>query len=342
VVRAVTIFIFAFLILNIILGLKSSKNITSITQYAIGDRNFSTGAIVATIVATWMSGSLLFLDLEGTYSSGLYYIVAIIVGRMVGLLLTGYVVGARMGKFLNDVSVPESLGKLYGKAVQVTAGVSTVLSSIGYIAIQLQIIARILTILFNYEGPEVVTISAIIITFYSLSGGVKAVTFTDILQFFTFGTLLPVLALTIWNHLQDHSVVANMLTTNPLFSFREVVKWSPEFMGTLVFMTYLMTPSLPPQLFQRIVMARDTAQVKRSIGYSTIINLAISLCIIWIAVMILADKPGLEPNKVMQYIVNTHTYPGLKGFLGIGVIAMAMSTADSTLNTQRLCRNYCQ
>jgi hypothetical protein len=103
-------------------------------------------------------------------------------------------------------------------------------------------------------------------------------------------------------------------------------------MGTLVFMTYLMTPYLPPQLFQRMVMARDTAQVKRSIGYSTIINLAISLCIIWIAVMILADKPGLEPNKVMQYIVNTHTYPGLKGFLGIGVIAMAMSTADSTLN----------
>jgi len=38
------IIFFAFLILNIILGLKSSKNITSITQYAIGDRNFSTGS----------------------------------------------------------------------------------------------------------------------------------------------------------------------------------------------------------------------------------------------------------------------------------------------------------
>ena len=50
------IIFFAFLILNIILGLKSSKNITSITQYAIGDRNFSTGAIVATIVATWIGG----------------------------------------------------------------------------------------------------------------------------------------------------------------------------------------------------------------------------------------------------------------------------------------------
>ena len=44
------IIFFAFLILNIILGLKSSKGITSITQYAIGDRNFSTGAIVATEV----------------------------------------------------------------------------------------------------------------------------------------------------------------------------------------------------------------------------------------------------------------------------------------------------
>ena len=330
---SVDILIFAvFLLLNVVVGFRYRGKKSTFREFAVGDKNFSTPTLTATIVATWMSGSLLFLDLEGTYGSGLYFIIAIIVGRFVGLLLTGYVIGARMSKFLNDVSVPESLGKLYGAAVQVIAGVSTVLSSVGYIAIQLQVISRILTILFDYEEPVVVVLSAIIITYYSFSGGVKAVTFTDVLQLFTFGTLLPVLALAIWSNLKDQSVVIHMLATNPLFSFKEVVRWSPEFIGTLILMSYLMTPSLPPQLFQRIVMARDTAQVKRSMGYSTIIDLAITLCIIWIAIMILAEKPGLEPSKVMQYIVNTHTYPGLKGLLGIGVIAMAMSTADSTLN----------
>ena len=60
------IIFFAFLILNIILGLKSSKNITSITQYAIGDRNFSTGEIVATIVATWIGGGFFIENINFT------------------------------------------------------------------------------------------------------------------------------------------------------------------------------------------------------------------------------------------------------------------------------------
>jgi Na+/proline symporter len=323
----------AFFLLNIIIGFRYRGKNQSLREYAIGDKKFSTATLTATIVATWMSGSGLFINLENTYKQGLYYVIPDIIGTPMCLLITGYIVGPRMGKFLNNVSVPESLGKLYGKAVQAIAGIATVLRSTGYMALQLQVIARVLAILFDYEGLELVTISAIIITLYSLSGGVKAVTFTDVLQFLTFGTLLPLLALTIWNNLQGPTQVAHMFQTSPLLSFKEVVSWSPKFIDSLVFMAYLMIPALPPQLFQRMVMARDTAQIKRSFGYAAIACLGIELCMLWIAVMILVDQPNLEANTIMGYIVNTHTYPGLKGLLGIGVIALAMSTADSVLNS---------
>jgi Na+/proline symporter len=98
---------------------------------------------------------------------------------------------------------------------------------------------------------------------YSPTGGVNAVTFTDVLQFFTFGTLLPLLALTIWNHLQDSAQVTHMFPNNPLLSFKvkQGSNWLPTLLNSLVFMAYLMTPNLQPQLFQRMVMARDTALV---------------------------------------------------------------------------------
>ena len=323
----------AFLLLNIVVGFRYRGKNQSFKEYAIGDKKFSTATLTATIVATWMSGIFVFTTLENIHQQGLYYGIADVIGTSACLLITGYIVGPRMGKFLNNLSVPDSLGKLYGKPVQAIAGISAVLRSTGYVAMQLQVISRILTILFNYEGPEVVTIAAIIITLYALSGGVKAVTFTDVLQFFTFGTLLPILALTIWNNLQNSTQVTHMFQNNPLLSFKEVVRWSPEFMNSLVFMAYLMVPALQPQLFQRMVMARDTAQIKRSFGYATIVCLGIELCMTWIAIMMLVDQPGLEPNKIMQHIVNTHTYPGLKGLLGIGIIALAMSTADSVLNS---------
>ena len=296
-----------FLAINLIVGLKYRGKTQTFREYAIGDKKFSTATLTATIVATCMSGSALFVDLEKTYSQGLYYIIAVVIGVTGGLLITGRVIGPRMGKFLNNVSVPEALGNLYGRHVQAIAGISAMFSNIGYIAIQLKVISKILTILLNYEGPWVTIISAVIIILYSASGGVQAVTFTDVIQFIKFGTLLPVLALVIWHHLKDPSQVAQMLNHNPLFSFKEVVGWTPEFMATLMLIIYLITPELPPQLFQRMAMARDVTQVKRSMTYAAIICLAIDLCMIWIAMLFLADQPGLEPSQVVQHIVNHYT-----------------------------------
>lgn len=299
----------AFLVINLIVGLKYRGKNQTFKEYAIGDKKFSTATLTATIVATWTSGGALFLNLENTYSQGLFFIIAVVIGDTAGLLITGLVIGPRMGKFLNNVSIPECLGNLYGRQIQTIAGISSVLSKVGYIAIQFQVISRILKILFSYESNWVTIIAGSIIILYSISGGVKAVTFTDAIQFLTFGTLLPVLALVIWNEVKDPSQVIQMLNHNPLFSFKEVVGYTPEFMDTIILISYFITPALPPQLFQRIAMARDVAQAKSSMTYASVVLLATTLCTMWIAI------------------------PGLKGFLGIGVIALAMSTADSTLNS---------
>ena len=99
-----------FFLLNVVVGFRYRGKSKSFKEYAIGNRNFSTVTLTATIVATWVSGSSLFLALEETYSRGLYFIIAMIVGGATGQLLTGRVVAPRVGKFLNNVSVPESLG----------------------------------------------------------------------------------------------------------------------------------------------------------------------------------------------------------------------------------------
>jgi len=323
----------AFFLLNIIVGFRYRGKSQSFKEYAIGDKKFSTATLTATLVATFTSGSVFFAGLENTYAEGLYYVLATVIGATVGILITGRVVGPHMGKFLNHVSLPDALGKLYGKHVQLIAGLSCIILSVGYIAVQFQIMGRTLAILFNYESPIVVVIAATIVTLYSLSGGVKAVTFTDVLQFFTFGTLLPVLALTIWNNLQDQSQVMHVLKNNSLFNLREVVGWSPSFLNTLALMAYFVIPELAPELFQRLAMSNSIRQIKYSMTWAAVICLGLELCIIWIAILLLVDQPGLAPGEVVPYMVNTHVYTGLKGFFGVGVLALAMSTADSTINS---------
>ena len=54
---------------------------------------------------------------------------------------------------------------------------------------------------------------------------------------------------------------------------------------------------------------------------------------IWIAILILSDNPNLTTSQVVEYMIKKYTYTGVKEFLGVGVIALVMSTADSSLHS---------
>ena len=56
--------VIAFLIINLIVGLHSGRNIKTIKEYALGNRNFSTATIAATIVATWLTVAQVLLLLQ--------------------------------------------------------------------------------------------------------------------------------------------------------------------------------------------------------------------------------------------------------------------------------------
>ncbi|MEM7055625.1 MAG: HD domain-containing protein [Bacteroidota bacterium] len=321
----------AFLAINLMVGLGYGARVRSLREYAIGSKNFSTATLTATLVATWFGGGSLVYGLEQTYTRGLYYILALI-GAPTGLLLTGRAVGVRMHEFLNNLSVAEVMRDLYGKAVQVIAAISGILGSVGGIAIQFKVTAKMVAIFFALNGPEASLIAAGIVILYSAFGGIKSVTFTDVVQFVTFGTFIPILALTIWNKISDpHQVVAT-LTTNPTFSFKEVVGFTPGFMATLGLMCYFAVPGLSPSLFQRVAMASNISQVKRSFTYAAGFVVLIDIFKIWVGILLLTDSPGLSKDQVFLHLVTHYTYPGLKGFFAVGVIALAMSTADSLLN----------
>ncbi|KJV73809.1 putative membrane protein [Orientia tsutsugamushi str. UT76] len=46
-----------FLITNLAIGLWYGKEVKSVRDYAISGRNFSTAALTATLIATWIGGS---------------------------------------------------------------------------------------------------------------------------------------------------------------------------------------------------------------------------------------------------------------------------------------------
>ena len=322
----------AFLILTLLVGMSCGKQTKTLQEYALGGKDFSTPILVVTMVATYSSGSGFIIGVENTYTGALYYVLASVFGIPLSLWLSGRL-ATRMGEFMNHLSVAEAIGSMYGRTARIITACSSILAKMGYVAVQFKALAKMLEVLFQLDGTVATSVAAGIVILYSASGGVRAVAFTDVFQFLTFGIAIPVLAIVIWGNMKDPSQAVATLANSPTFDLTQVVGGHPEFMAALSLFMYFVVPQIyVPSVFQRIAMAKDPRQAGRMLTYGSGTFLLMKIMIAWIGFLLLADKPGMQKEEIIPYLINHHAYVGLKGLLGAGIMALAMSTADSSLN----------
>ena len=325
--------VIGFLILNLAVGLYSGKGIKSIKEYSIGNQKFSTASLTATIVATWVGGNFFAFLVSKSYSDGIYYIIPIFIDYAVTFFIIGYFLAPRMKEFLGATSVAEAMGKMYGKNVQILTAISGFLAIGGLIAVQFKVSASLLSNFFSISELNAMLMTSTVVIIYSAIGGIKSVTFTDVLQFFTFGTIIPLLGFLIWRDIKGIDVVLQVIEQNPNYNLSGFNFANPNFINMLQLSCIFAIPALHPSLFQRISMNNSIIQLKRSFLNSSIIAVFLVLITCWIGILMYTVDSGIEPNTVWLHIINNYTSPGLRGIAIVGIIAMIMSTADSYINS---------
>ena len=128
-----------FLLTTLVIGIRKGRHINNIREFAVGNRDFTTTALVCTIVATWAAGGDFFVFIEEAYSDGLYFIFAEVFGILVVLLIVGLVFVPRMAEFLGDLSIAEAMGKLYGNKARLITAIAGCIGTSGMIATQFKI-----------------------------------------------------------------------------------------------------------------------------------------------------------------------------------------------------------
>jgi len=329
-----TIVIIGFLIINLIFGLFSSRGIKNIKEYAIGSRNFSTATISATIIATWIGGGFFYSAISETYKEGLWHLIARF-GDVLTLLIVGYIIAPRIGEFLGKISVAEIMGELYGKKIKFITAIASILLSVGYVAVQIKALIELFYHFFGVSSIYATLLAATVITVYSTMGGIKAITFTDVIQFLTFGVFVPVFAIFVWNLFDNPSgTVIATTKSNPLFSIDTVFNfYDLKFYSFFILFLYYTIPGLDPATVQRILMAKNVIQVRKSFSLAAFFCFIIGGTACLIGITILAHNPNLNPDTLVTYVIDNYSYTGLKGLILIGIMAMIMSSADSYINS---------
>ncbi|MGC0371379.1 MAG: hypothetical protein DGJ47_000068, partial [Rickettsiaceae bacterium] len=322
----------AFLFLTLVVGLSKGSKLVSLKEFAVGNRQFTTAKITATLVATWISGSFLFVSIEKMYVDGAPVVLAYLAFPSMFLVMNYFFI-PKMQEFLGTISVAEAMKKLYGPRVELITAMTGAISCLGMVAVQFKIFGTLFDYFLPFEGNYNLIISSVIVILYSSFGGIKSVTITDLIQFLTFTVILPLLLFLLLQNTDVASLTgyikgSHFVDFNRIFDYQNVQFWS--FLTLLFYFTF---PNFPPEIFQRILLAKDIKQVKSSFNLAFVACVIIVLFTILLVMIIHYDNPNLEANKVFYYVADKYLNSGTKGLVIIGVIAMIMSTADSNMNS---------
>ncbi|WPY01082.1 Solute carrier and signal transduction histidine kinase domain protein [Candidatus Trichorickettsia mobilis] len=331
---------FIFLAVNLIAGLWHGRGVRTIEDYSLGGRNFSTGTISATLTATWIGGGFFSFLISKTYSNGIYSIIPILIDYSVTFFIIGFFLSARMGEFLGSVSVAEAMGSLYGKAVRVITAIAGILAISGLIGIQFKISSSLFSHFLNISTNWAMFASSMVVVLYSAFGGIRSITFTDILQFFTFGTVIPIIGLIIWQDVASMDDILTVLAEDKNFHFTNMEFTNPQFLEMIQLSLIFVIPALHPSIFQRISMAKNVRQIKNSFVLSSISAMLMVLVTCWVGILMLVVDPNLKPEGLWFHIIDQYTSPGIRGLIIIGVTAMIMSTADSYINSSSILASH--
>lgn len=260
----------SFLALNLAVGFYYGRNVKTIEDYALGGRNFSTAALVSTIVATVVTGGTFIYTTSRTYEAGLYDLIPRC-GLALSLVLTTYFFVPKMASFLGSLSVAEAMGKHYGNVARIITAICSIGAKIGAIAVEYKVFGGLISHLLVLDPTFTIIAAGMVVTFYSAFGGIRAVTFTDVLQFMVFTVVIPLIGIIIWQstaHIENFNFTPVLESTN--FNLSTVFDVSKiEFWEMLALLVYFAVPSMFPSEFQRLSMGKNIKQVKKA---CTIVN----------------------------------------------------------------------
>ena len=331
--------IYAFLIITLVVGLWASRGIKDIREYAIANRQFGTGVLTMTILATYITGSKGIGFVGYVFDDGILPIFSIIgCGAVITFLCIARYIAPKMHYFSSCLTLPELMGFFYGPKARFWIGILGTCYSVALVTLQMIWLGHI-GVLFNLSSSLSILLGGGFLVLYAARGGMKAVAITDVLQFIAILVFVPLVAYVILHHVGGIRSLFRQVPAEAFDVFNH-----PSLKDYIVYCIWDLFPAFPLSFpfLQRMLMARNKRQLVNSyhIGLSFLTVFYLLLTLIGLAAIVLSTTTDINmPQRgsdVLVYIVKNYLPKGAQGITGVGFIAGVMSTADSFLHTAGL------
>lgn len=322
------ILIIVFLGINIGLGIFAGKGIRSLNHFSVGDRSFGTFAIFATLAASFIGGGYTIGNAAKVYSMGMVYAFALL-GFSLQQILVALFLAPKMGRFNKALSIGDIIEHGYGKQAKVITGVLSLVVCAGILGAQVGALGAIFEEFFALPKYLGIGVGFGVIIFYATLGGMRAVVYTDILQF---SVLIIGIPLAFLFTLHSIGGVTPLLHQLPPKHIYFIQSYDDAVFFLTLFVTFIFGETLVPPYVQRLFMAKSTRETKRGTLCAGMLSIPFFIVVGSMGLLALYLNPDLSNNAAFPYIVK-HALPGaLRGFVIAGILSVIMSSASGFLN----------
>ncbi|WP_312280019.1 sodium:solute symporter family protein [Oscillibacter sp.] len=331
----VTIIVVIYLLAMLWIGWYSSTKVSTNTDFMVAGRRLGPFLMAGTLAATEIGGgSSLGVVQNGMSGYGLsaaWYIIAM------GLAFAILSFVAPKFRAATVKTVPEYFRRRYGKSCGIITSVIMLLPLIGLTAGQFIASAVILSTMLSINYQVAVIIVAVVVTVYSIMGGLWSVTLTDFVQVFL---IVLGMIIAIPFALKDAGGWANVTANIPAGTLDLFQGYDLFGIISLVVM-YTATFSVGQEAVSRFYAAKNERTAKAGAWLAALINFIYAfiptiLGIITLALINMGKFDAAQFESVgARYalpVLAMRTMPALIcGLLFSGIISATMSSSDSDL-----------
>lgn len=319
--------ILAYLLFLLAVGIYFKANPNSLRKYSHVQKPIRTNRLIlaATIFAGSVGGGTTFGLTEKILVSNLAYSYALIITMIVDILVAIYLV-PHIAKYHGAISIGDIFEENYGRLGRIMAGIGVVISSVGFLAAQITVSSYLLSGVFAIGKNIAVALSYLIIIVYSTIGGLRSIIVNNFLQFCSMIIGVVLFSYFALNHIHFGEFISSIpaekydLTTGSLFY--DTIFLAMNFSIVICYPTFI----------QRATLNKDSRFMKDAVIVKSLIYVFFIIAISFNALIVEYLSP--HPNTAIALLQSIKQIVpiGISGFVIIGFLSAAMSTADSDLN----------
>jgi solute:Na+ symporter, SSS family len=333
------VFVIAYLLATMALGVYAGTRIKSTTDFAVAGRSLPLAMVITTTFATWFGAETVMGIPAKFVQGGLNAVVEDPFGASMCLVLVGAFFASRLYK-MSLLTIGDYYRQRYGKGVEIFCSVAIILSYLGWVAAQITALGLVFSVLSGGEiSSEVgMVIGTALVLVYVLIGGMLAVAWTDFVQMIVLVVGLSLIAVMAGQQAGGAGQVLALAEAQNWFKI-----W-PEatFDGWIWFVAAAITMmfgSIPQQdVFQRVMSAKDATTARKGAiigGFSYLAFAFVPMFIVASSLIIMPEAvKGLletDPQKVLPTLILSKMPLWAQIFFFGALVSAIKSTSSATL-----------